>query len=74
MNTLTRVELDEIKHCEDCGAQHEVLSLGASCHPGAPLFVGYGRKIGCVMLLCAACETPVAQILVAETPPKHWGH
>jgi hypothetical protein len=67
----TRVELDALERCEDCGGYHaeNYRQLTPRCHPQVGFVVVYERAVGVLHFHCVKCEMEVARILVAETPP-----
>jgi hypothetical protein len=66
---IGKAELNKMG-CEtpNCGHDHSVLFLHASCHPHAGLEAAYHKKDGVVVLECAECDLQVGAFWVGEEP------
>lgn len=63
---LTQSELDQ-QGCDtpNCGHDHTVLFLSATCHPRAGLQVSYSKATGVLTCACRTCKATVGEIRVA---------
>jgi hypothetical protein len=66
MQALTADSMNRMR-CENpnCGHDHSVLYLNASCHPKAGVEVRYTKATAILTLECKKCKKVVADIAVA---------
>ena len=52
----------------DCGHDHSVLMLIATCHPRAGVMVEYHKSVGGLFFSCKSCRQRIVEIEVAAIP------
>lgn len=50
-----------------CTCDDTTIFLAAQCHPRAGSVVSYSKPTGTLRVRCKACQTPIAEIMVAAS-------